>query len=674
MQFSINWDSTVFTFDHVEGFTIPGLDASGFGTPPSPDVKQGQLTVSWIDLTLQGVTVPDLSTIFRLCLKAKGASGTSSPITFSANPIDIEIATIDSVLVYGLVNGKGEIKASCETGCNVSYTLTGVGPSCPRESNGSLNLTVFEDCPESPTYLWNYNNATTEDLSDIGAGTYTVTITVGPNVVIASITLTDPPPLGVTGTVIDPDPSGSATGAINITVTGGTPPYTFKWSAPPPGPTTEDLTNIFAGVYTVTVTDSKGCTFIPDPYVVGADVSAAVTDVTCNGGSDGAINLSVSFGTGPYTFSWNTVPVKTTEDISNLTARIYCVTITDNGGSTRDTCFTVAQPELLVVTGTVVNDINENCQGAIDLNVVGGTLPYSYKWSAPPPGPTSQDITQLCAGQYCVTVTDGNGCTATKCFTVFAGGINVSLVATQYGNFQTSCAGICDGDITSVVAGGSGTITYAWSNGATTPDLTSLCAGTYTVTVTDASAQTSSATIVISSPVAFTLSYIKTSPSDYITSDGAIAVVVNGGVPPYTYHWTGPASGNTAALNNVPAGTYTVVVTDANGCEVRDSEQLIPDGDVPCYKAITVITPNSDGKNDYFIIACVFDLDNHLYIFNRLGGLVYETNNYQNTWIGVDQDNEPVPDGGYLWVLEVYRTDGSTQLIKGTVNVLRTAD
>ena len=548
----------------------------------------------------------------------------------------------------------------------------GIDPTCPRETNGSLNLTVIENCPETPTYQWsNPPGGTTQDLTGLGAGTYTVTITVGTQVIIATETLVDKDPINVTGSITNPSPAGACNGAVDITVTGGTPPYTYTWNTTPPS-FTQDISNLCAGSYTVTVVDNNGCSFIPDPYIVGAELTAGITNVLCKGGSTGAINLSVSFGNPPYTFVWNTTPAQTTEDLNNLKAGTYCVTATDSGGSTRDSCFTVTEPtSTLVATASVTHDVNENCQGAIDLNVTGGTLPYTYLWSN---GATSQDLIQLCPAQYCVTITDGNGCTLDTCFTVFAGGLNLSLTVTQYGNFQTSCNGICDGEITSVVVGGTAPFTYHWSNGATTPDISNLCSGTFTLTVTDATAQTSSATTVITSPPAFTFTYITTSPTDYITSNGAIAVVVNGGTPPYTYQWTGPVTGNTASLNNVPAGTYTIHITDANGCTVQDSEQLIPTIDIPCYTAIKVITPNSDGRNDYFIISCVFDFDNHLYIYNRLGGLVYETTNYQNTWDGVNQDNEPVPDGGYHWVLEVFKQDGSTELLKGTVNLLRTAD
>jgi gliding motility-associated-like protein len=132
--------------------------------------------------------------------------------------------------------------------------------------------------------------------------------------------------------------------------------------------------------------------------------------------------------------------------------------------------------------------------------------------------------------------------------------------------------------------------------------------------------------------------------------------------------------GNTPVLNNIPSGTYTLFVTDESGCQESELVSLLPDVDAECYHGLRIITPNEDGRNDFFIITCVLDDPNHLFIFNRHGGLVWETDDYQNNWDGVDEDDEEVPDGGYLWVLEVTKPGNIKQLYKGTVNVLRTAD
>jgi len=285
-----------------------------------------------------------------------------------------------------------------------------------------------------------------------------------------------------------------------------------------------------------------------------------------------------------------------------------------------------------------------------------------------------QDIIGLCGGQYCVTVTDGHGCTQSNCFTVLSGNqtMAVTLNAQQFHGFQISCNGLHDGSITSTVSGGTPPYTYHWSNNSTSPNLSALGAGTYGLTVTDAGGQTATATITLNQPPPLNINVTTTDPSFPGASDGAVSAVVTGGVPNYTYLWTGPVSGNTAALNNIPAGSYQLLVTDANGCQAIETADVgIPPGG--CKKGMSVFTPNSDGKNDFFQITCV-TAPNHLYIFNRQGGLVYETDNYQNNWIGVDNDDEPVPDGGYMWILEEFESGGASQLYKGTVILLRTAD
>jgi gliding motility-associated-like protein len=671
LQFSMNWDSTKFKFDHVEAFGLPGLDAGGFGTPydtpgGAPGVKNGQLTVSWIDLSLQGVTLPDNGVIFRLCLKAIGPVNSSTSIIFSGNPLDIEIASLDSVITsYTLVQGFGQVKEVCG-GCVFSYVLNELNPTCAGAANGVLNLTLMTPgCACTPTYLWS-TGATSQDITGLTAGTYSVTITCE-QIVIATATLEDPAAPNIQANITTTTPP-QCIGAIDITVSGGTPPFTFLWSN---NAVSEDVSNLCAGVYTVTITDNNGCTSVGGPYVIGGFASVGITHVSCNGVCDGALDLTPTFGTGPYTYVWNTVPVKTTEDLTGLCAGNYCVTITDSGGSTRDTCFTITQPPVLTATSTISHDVLQNCTGAIDLNVTGGTQPYSYIWSN---GGTNQDLIGLCVGQFCVTVTDAHGCTFNACYDVSNNNFNVSLSAQQFGGgFETSCAGSCNGSITSTVVGGTAPVTYHWSNNASTANLSGLCAGTYSVTVTDAGGQTATASIVIASPPALNLNVSVTDASGPGISDGAASVVVTGGVPGYTYQWTGPVNWNTAAQNNIPGGSYFLVVTDANGCEESESV-LVPGGDDgSCYKGLSVFTPNSDGYNDFFKITCL-SFPNHLFIFNRQGALVYETDNYQNNWIGVDQDDEAVPDGGYLWVLEALDNNGVKTLYKGAVVLLRTAD
>ena len=671
MQFSINWDSTRFELASVGEFGLDGLDQGAFN-----EVKGGQLVVSWIDLTLEGQTLPDGAVIFELCLEAIGPSGTQSPISFTGIPIEVEFSNAqDSVLEYGFVQSLARIRNNCEEipPCEISYILSVVQPSCPGVCDGVLNLNVtVSNCPDQPTFLWSHNNATSEDLTGLCNGTYCVTITAGTNVVIACETIVEPAPFSVTSQITNPTPISASNGSIDITVTGGTPPYSYQWSNPPGG-TSEDLIGILpVGTYCVTITDNNNCQFVPDCFDVGSELAFNVTNVSCNGGNNGAIDLSVNYGTPPYTYVWNTVPLQNSQDLANLKAGSYCVTVTDNAGATRTGCATVTQPAALVVTATITHDdVGGGCIGAIDLNVTGGVQPYSYVWSS---GETSQDILGKCANQYCVTVTYGQGCIFDTCFTILSGDIGVNLSAVQHGTFEVSCNGSCDGVITSTVTGFTGPVTYAWSNGQSGANLNNVCAGTYTLTVSDLQGLSATATIVMVAPPPINISITTTNPTDFTSTDGSISAVVTGGNPGYTYQWTGPAPGNTPVLNNIPSGTYTLFVTDDNGCQESELVSLFPDNEAECYHGLRIITPNEDGRNDYFIIACVLDDPNHLYIFNRQGGLVWETDDYLNNWDGVDEDDEEVPDGGYLWVLEVTKPGNIKQLYKGTVNVLRTAD
>ncbi len=667
LQFSMNWDPTLFEFDHVECLGLPGLNSDGFGMPGNPDVQEGELTLSWIDLTLNGVTLPDLSTIFCVCLRAIGPAGSSSIFTFSDNPLEIEIANSqDSILVPALIQGLAQIRVNCEDSCALSYTIIPESPDCPGEANGSLDVSLdIGSCNCTPQYIWSFGNVTTQDLLNVPAGTYTVTITCGTQIVVASGTVTNPISIGVSGTVNHPNPIGTATGSINIEVTGGTPGYTFMWNTTPPS-TSEDLNNLLPGTYTVTVTDSEGCTFVSS-FVVGGDLAAQITHISCAGICNGSISLTSAFGTAPYAYLWSHGP--TTPTINGLCAGTYCVTVTDNIGATRDSCFVVnlQSGTPLNVTATIIHDVNENCQGAIDLNVTGSLMPYTFQWSNPP-GSTNSDIINLCEGEYCVTITHNAVCTFDTCFTVFSGDIGVALNASN-----PSCNGVCDGQITAVVSGGVAPFTYLWSNNETTQTISNLCAGIYGLTVTDATGNSTVGTRTLTSPPPLVLNFIETDPTDFTTNDGAISVIVNGGTPFYTFQWTGTVSDSTASLNNLPAGTYNIRVTDANGCQATSNRTLVPVG-TKCFIGNKLITPNDDGFNDYFILTCIDNLDNHLYIFNRNGGLVYDAENYTNNWNGVDEDNEPVADGGYLWVLEYTDLNGINQVLKGAVNVLRTAD
>jgi gliding motility-associated-like protein len=661
-QGSVNWDPTVLEFVGSENYGIPEFSAGNIGTPDDPGNDPGEATFAWFDNNVTGVDVADGTVLFALCFKVLGNAGTSSQIRFTSTPLTLEVSDASpTVLDVTKVEGTVTVDPNCQP---CGFSVDAFEHPCSGESNGTINISVF-GCPDPITYLWN-DGETTEDRTGLGAGTYSVTITTGDNTILipGDIVLTENPAIMSTAVITNPT-QGNNDGAIDLTVSGGTAPFTFLWSENANSAITEDVSGLGEGIYTVTITDDKGCTFEAGPFELGVGLLCEVTDINCFGDTDGVIDLTVNFGTGPYTFSWN--DGETTEDRADLAAGRYCVTITDAGGATMEKCADVLGPlEAITVSNLIVDDEDEMGIGSITLTVSGGTGPYTFAWDN---GETTQNISGLLGGTYCVTITDANACTYEECYMVLGSEMIVTLSALDFNGFNVSCDGVCDGEIISTVSNGIGALTYNWSDGQPGADRSELCAGTYILTVTDENGQTATASIDLTSPPLLEITTEITEPSGAGTSDGSIEVQASGGVGPYTYLWNDPNNSTTSTLNNLSSGAYMIVVTDQNSCEAVDQISLLgPEG---CYEAITVITPNGDETNENFIISCVSNERNTLHIFNRWGSKVFEQSNYDNTWNGVDQDGEQLVDGGYHWVLEVFLSNNDTRVYKGTVSVLR---
>ena len=267
--------------------------------------------------------------------------------------------------------------------------------------------------------------------------------------------------------------------------------------------------------------------------------------------------MVVTGGTSPYTYTWSNGV--TTSDLSGLVAGSYSVTVTDANGCTSECTVVVSEP---VALSAVCSSTAASCSGGEDgtatVVVTGGTSPYTYTWSN---GVTTSDLSGLVAGSYSVTVTDANGCTS-ECTVVVSEPVALSAVCSS--STAASCSGGEDGTATVVVTGGTSPYTYTWSNGVTTSDLSGLVAGSYSVTVTDANGCTSECTVVVSEPVALSAVCSSTAASCSGGEDGTATVVVTGGTSPYTYTWSNGVT--TSDLSGLVAGSYSVTVTDANGC------------------------------------------------------------------------------------------------------------
>ena len=400
----------------------------------------------------------------------------------------------------------------------------------------------------------------------VPAGTYTIYITDANGVEKNSkVTITEPTVLSASASTMDVSCNGGSDGTVDLTVTGGTAPYTYAWSNTA---TTEDMIGLTAGTYSVTVTDANGCTAtelvtVSEPTAIG--IATSTTDVSSNGGNDGKVTTTVTGGTAPYTYAWNNTA--NTKDLTGVTAGTYAVTVTDANGCTATKSVEVKEPAALEIKTNI--DRNVSCNGGSDgkatANVNGGTAPYAYLWSN---GASTAIISGVPAGTYTIYITDANGVEKNSTVTI----TEPTVLSASASTMDVSCNGGSDGTVDLTVTGGTAPYTYAWSNTATTEDMIGLTAGTYSVTVTDANGCTATELVTVSEPTAIGIATSTTDVSSNGGNDGKVTTTVTGGTAPYTYAWNNTA--NTKDLTGVTAGTYAVTVTDANGCTATKSVEV----------------------------------------------------------------------------------------------------
>ena len=351
---------------------------------------------------------------------------------------------VDAADQTGLSQGSFEVTVTDVNGCTVTASfdlteptpvdVTGVigDPACNAGSgalDGTIDITASGGTGPY-TYSWTGTSAPTEeDQSGLGEGTYVVTVTdINGCTTSAEFMLTEPTPVAVTGITVEPscnEMSGILDGTIDITATGGTGTYIYNWSNTS-APTAEDQSGLGTGTYDVTVTDINGCTAIAsftltEPLAV--EIAAVETPPGCNVASGlptGSIDITATGGTGDYTYNWDgPLTVSSNEDQINLGAGNFSVTVTDVNGCTAEASYTLAEPDAVEVTGITVdpscNVLSGVQDGTIDITATGGTPGYTYLWDGPfgATGSTSEDLSNLGAGTYNVTITDANGCEVT---------------------------------------------------------------------------------------------------------------------------------------------------------------------------------------------------------------------------------------------------------------------
>lgn len=433
------------------------------------------------------------------------------------------------------------------------------------------------------TFAWS-NGETGDDVDGLTAGTYTVTVYDAHQCSItSSLSVTGPNALGLISSLTNAGCNSSSTGAIDITVSGGTAPYTFSWNN---GETGEDVSGLAAGSYNVTVTDSNSCmisgTFtITEPGVL--DLASEIQNVRCHGDSTGFINLTISGGTTPYTFAWSNG--ETTEDVFDLPAGTYLVNVTDSNGCSVVDTLDITEPALFTLS-TIVNNVgcNGDATGSIDNTLGGGTPPVTFSWNT---GDTSEDLIGIPAGTYSVIIIDSNSCTIMDTVTITEP--NTLMVSSSITN--AGCNGDSSGAINITVTGGTMPYSYIWSNGETTEDISGLAPGTYTVTVYDDHQCSITSTITVTGSSALTLSSSVTNIGCG-GGTGAIDITVSGGTMPYTFNWS---NGSTMEdISGLTTGSYSITVTDSNSCIISGTMTITQ---LPLLSLTSVITDVSCGDD-----------------------------------------------------------------------------
>jgi hypothetical protein len=529
------------------------------------------------------------------------ASGGTGGLQYSINDTNFQTSSIFN----GLLASNYTVTIKDANNCSITRlaTVTTVPAivgtisqtafiNCFGQSTAALNLSVTGGTGPF-TFLWS-NNATTQNINTLPVGNYSVTMRDSKGCTSsASASITQPNQLSATTTISNYNGygvtcNGSSTGFINLTIAGGTSPYSYAWSN---GATVKDVSSLPAGTYSVTITDLKNCTAtasasLTAPTRVTVSLSSKI-NVTCNSGNDGSVSLTASGGTGSFNYSKGGSTWQASNAFTQLSQGTYTFQARDQNSCVSPTPVTVSvtQPAAIVISFSGFQ--NANCgaaDGAVQATASGGTGTLTYQWKDQSNNIVGNAalLSNVISGTYTVTVTDQSSCTRTAVTSV---GGNGGAVFTVGSIASTSCFNSTDGKAQVAISNGLGPFSIIWGSGETGISAIQLPGGSNSVTVKDAANCSVSSSFVVPSPSAISLSSInKTSPDCVGGSNGSIQVVATGGNGGYLYQWDG-ASG-TNVLSGITSGNYALQITDSKNCSFSQTIALVdPD-------AITISTVN----------------------------------------------------------------------------------
>ncbi len=538
-------------------------------------------------------------------------AGGTAPYTFlwtPAPPIGQGTAQAE-----GLCAGSYDLLITDANGCDTLVTFSIMEPdplivtassedvTCSGACDGSVDLVVSGGVA-GYAFNWSPEPAIGQGSGSVAglcAGSWNVVVTDANGCTFSlDVVIDDAAPLVVD---LQSDPAscpGICDGSATAVVSGGTAPYSYAWSPEPgAGQGTANATGLCPQDLTLTITDALGCdttiSFTIDAPVP-IDPGATLSDLLCADECTGSIALSPTGGNGTYTYTWSPVPPvgAGTSTVSGLCAGIWNVTIA-SGACDSTFTFEILAPEVLAADLVITPaTCAGECDGIVDVTASGGTAPYSFTWTpAPGAGQGTPSVSGLCPGNYSLLIADAAGCDTTIAIVVD----DPDPITTQFDLGSPTCTGLCDGSATITIAGGTLPYSIAWGpgtiNGDGTETATDLCSGSYTVTVTDASGCIADLNFDLSEPPGIDVAATSNDPSCASSCDGTITITASGGQAPYTYVWSpGPPVGQgSPAASGLCAGIWSVVVSDALGCDTLITFDLV---------APDPITPNSTSTNE----------------------------------------------------------------------------
>lgn len=507
------------------------------------------------------------------------STGGSPPISYSING---GVSFQGSPIFTGLSANLYTVLVQDFNGCSNSMTVQVDEPSVliptmlfqiPVTCNGQQDgFIVIAASGGTGPYLYSLDSINfyqSGAFSDMAGGLYHF-IVVDNKGCVATLdaTVIEPAILGV-NVVSSANAScdGVNDGTLTLGSVGGTPPFKYSINNGP-FQTSATFNNLAPGDYAIGIEDRNGCLAF-DSTAIGANVTVGITttktDVPCNGNNTGSLTITGSAGVPPYLYSINNIIFQPSGTFSGLTAGNYIAISKDANGCRAVEPVDIVQPPQLVAT--VDSVVNASCaglpEGAIYITANGGAGNYSYSWSN---AATSEDIINVVGGNYFVTVTDSNNCSVTLAPRIDQPNPAFTDITRVD---DVTCNGKADGYVDLDIAGGVPPFRYQWSDNSTNQDLINAAGGTYYVTVTDDSNCLTYDTAVVAEPAAIISSIAATTVGCATSADADIDLTVSGGTAPYDFFWSNFAF--TEDQTNVPAGTYTVRITDDNNCTTSNS-------------------------------------------------------------------------------------------------------